>query len=168
MSTHSPFNLGEPLAFFVTWTTYGTWLPGDNRGWRRSGKPGAQAPNPFFAEMARSLMKETEFTLSPEDRLLVEVTIRQHCAIRRWALHAVNARTNHVHVVVTAPGYKPEKVRDQFKAWCTRRLKEMGAGRTRFWTEGGDCRQIDDEASLENAVVYVLEAQDRKGRDEIP
>ena len=23
----------DPLAFFITWTTYGTWLPGDDRGW---------------------------------------------------------------------------------------------------------------------------------------
>jgi hypothetical protein len=23
----------EPLAYFFTWSTYGTWLPGDERGW---------------------------------------------------------------------------------------------------------------------------------------
>ena len=23
----------EPLAYFLTWATYGTWLPGDERGW---------------------------------------------------------------------------------------------------------------------------------------
>jgi hypothetical protein len=72
-------------------------------------------------------------------------------------------RTNHVHVVVTAADYRPETVRDQFKSWCTRRLKEAGATRTRFWTEGGSCRWINTEAALEAAVGYVLEAQDRKG-----
>jgi hypothetical protein len=25
--------LPEPLAYFLTWPTYGTWLPGDERGW---------------------------------------------------------------------------------------------------------------------------------------
>jgi len=30
--------LPEPLAYFLTWTTYGTWLPGDERGWVR--RPG--------------------------------------------------------------------------------------------------------------------------------
>jgi hypothetical protein len=25
-------NRDEPLAYFLTWTTYGTWLPGDERG----------------------------------------------------------------------------------------------------------------------------------------
>ena len=23
----------EPIAYFLTWTTYGSWLPGDQRGW---------------------------------------------------------------------------------------------------------------------------------------
>ena len=26
------FNTDEPIAYFITWTTYGTWLPGDERG----------------------------------------------------------------------------------------------------------------------------------------
>jgi REP element-mobilizing transposase RayT len=55
----------------------------------------------------------------------VEDTIHDHCRIRGWHLHAVNCRTNHAHVVVTAPDRDPEEVMDQFKAWCTRRLKEM-------------------------------------------
>jgi hypothetical protein len=27
-----PYRSG-PMAFFLTWTTYGSWLPGDDRGW---------------------------------------------------------------------------------------------------------------------------------------
>lgn len=29
--------MSEPLAYFITWTTYGTWLPGDPRGWVKEG-----------------------------------------------------------------------------------------------------------------------------------
>ncbi len=91
------------------------------------------------------------------------MTIRDHCRVRNWHLHASNARSNHVHVVVTAAGYQPETARDQFNSWCTRRLKEAGAARTRFWTEGGSCRWINDEGDLEAALSYVIDAQDRKG-----
>ena len=35
MGENFSFNTGEPLAYFLTWTTYGTWLPGDERGWSR-------------------------------------------------------------------------------------------------------------------------------------
>jgi hypothetical protein len=69
-------------------------------------------------------------------------------------------------VVVTAPGYDPEDVMDQFKAWCTRRLKEhqRTAGtqkiRENWWTQRGSKRRLYDEASLEAAIRYVLEQQD--------
>ena len=107
-------------------------------------------------------MKELPFTLSAASRALVERTIREHCVVRGWQLHAVNVRTNHVHVVVTATGYAPEVVREQFKSWCTRRLKGIEPRRSRFWTEGGSSRWINLESELEAAVVYVVEAQDRK------
>jgi Transposase IS200 like len=160
------FNLGEPLAYFLTWTTYGTWLRGDSRGWNRKHQAETHPANPLFVEMARSEMKEPEFRLSVDHRRIVEETIRDHCRIRAWHLHAVNARSNHVHVVVTAAGYQPETVRDQFKAWCTRRLKEAGVTRTRFWTEGGSRRWINHENELGGAILYVIESQDRKGTEE--
>ena len=112
-------------------------------------------------------MTEPPFYLSPSHRQIVTDTIQKHCDIRKWMLHAVNARTSHVHVVVTAPGYEPETVRDQFKAWCTRKLKAAGENRTNFWTERGSCRWINHEDDLESAVVYVVDAQDREGRDAI-
>lgn len=160
----SPHN-GDSLAFFLTWTTYGTWLPGDDRGWSHKSRSGSQPPNSLFAEVARSRMKEPEFFLSEGHRRLVEGTIREHCEIRGWHLHAVNARTNHVHVVVTASGYRPQIVRDQFKSWCTRRLKVAVPTRSCFWTEGACCRLIETEKELEDAVLYVVEAQDDKYKD---
>jgi len=161
--TNGSFNTGEPLAYFLTWTTYGTWLPGDERGWNRKGMPDAQEPSEMLVESAEGKMKEMAFRLTEQQRGIVEETIRKHCEIRTWHHHVVNARSNHVHVVVTAPGYRPEIVRDQFKAWCTRKLKEAGETRTCFWTEGASCRWINTEEDLEAAIIYVREAQDRKG-----
>ena len=85
--------MGEPLAYFLTWTTYGTWLPGDERGW--VAKPGQfQAPNVDTKRAAQRLMTESELTLDVEQRRLVEDTIAAHCRIRGWHLHAVNAARN--------------------------------------------------------------------------
>src|SRR5262249_35260162 len=97
--SRNTFNLGEPVAYFLTWTTYGTWLPGDERGWNRKGEADIQPANPLFVEMARSRMKEPAFRLSAGDRQIVEGTIRDHCRVRTWHLHAVNVCSNHVHVV---------------------------------------------------------------------
>ena len=166
MTRHSSFNADEPLAYMLTWTTYGTWLPGDERGWNRRGKPEIQPPSALFVEMARSRMKEPAFHLLPAHRRIVEETIRNHCEIRGWRLHAINVRTNHVHAVLTAPGYHPATAREQLKSWCTRKLKHAGVRRNRCWTEGGSCRWINQEDDLETAITYVVEAQDRKGAEE--
>jgi len=156
----------DPLAYFLTWTTYGSWLPGDQRGW--VDKPGEfLAPDASLAGLAAELMTEPALTLSDEQRRIVEDTIRDHCRIRGWHLHAVNARTQHVHVVVTAPGRAPEDVMDQFKAWCTRRLKDRersrgvaaAAVRRNWWTQRGSQRWLNKNDDLHAAIAYVLEGQ---------
>lgn len=157
--------LPDPLAFFLTWTTYGTWLPGDERGWVKQGA-GFQRPDPERKFQAELCMTEEACILAPDQRRVVEETIAEHCRIRGWKLHAVNCRTMHVHVVVTADR-DPEVVRDQFKAWCTRKLKALQQShssfkqrlRRKWWTERGSERYLNDEESLEAAIHYVLEAQ---------
>ena len=57
----------NPLGFFLTWTTYGTWLPGDERGWVRRGG-GLQAANPARKKAAQERMTESPCTLDIEQR----------------------------------------------------------------------------------------------------
>jgi REP element-mobilizing transposase RayT len=155
------------LAYFITWTTYGTWLPGDARGWVKRGAWGVHPPDPELERQAHELMVEMTVVLTPAQRTLVEQTIRDHCRIRRWTLHAVNARTNHVHLVVTADR-GPDEVMGQFKAWCSRKLSDQAgleravarkAGRRRWFTEGGDKQKIESEEHLRNIIQYVMERQ---------
>src|SRR5688572_13990414 len=88
----------EPLAYFLTWTTYGTWLPGDARGWVPDGGGDIRPPDPEREVAARRRMTEPPVKLSQDQRRIVCETIAEHCRVRSWCLHAVNARTNHVHV----------------------------------------------------------------------
>ncbi len=153
------FNTGEPIAYFITWTTYGTWQPGDDRGWWRKGDGIRHAANELVEKIATSDRKESVFLLGVGDRSIVDSTITRHCAIRDWTLHAVNVRSNHVHVVLSSQGYRPETVRDQLKAWSTRKLQPNNPNRKRFWTEGASCRWINHENDLEAAIIYTVEAQ---------
>ncbi|HEV2949406.1 MAG TPA: transposase [Gemmataceae bacterium] len=112
-------------------------------------------------------MRESAVVLTSEQRNLVEQTIRDHCHIRRWILHALNVRSNHLHIVVGA-SFDPDEMIGQFKAWCSRKLSDAAdlttpvgrkAGRRRWWTEGGGTKIIHDEEHLRNAIEYVLEKQ---------
>ena len=154
----------EPLAFFITWTVYGTFLQGDERGWRKW-KKSPQPPQPRLALWRSERLKHDILLLNDAQRHGVSGEITRLCQWRNWTQWAVNARTNHVHVVVHAPGLAGSKVRDQFKANCTRVLRERWFEfRDRpVWTEGGDWECINNENDLEQVVLYVAEAQDRKG-----
>jgi len=158
-------NSDEPLAFFITWTVYGTFLQGDERGWRRR-RQGEQPPQPGLAQWRRQRLKHDVIRLSPEQRETVEQEIKRHCDHRGWRLWEVNARTTHVHAVVTAIGKSGKAVRDQLKANCTRGLREHWPEfrNRQVWTEGGDWECINSDDDLETVCIYVREAQDRMDR----
>ena len=93
----------RPIAFFITWTTYGTWLQGDDRGsiLGRGGKqPRMIAPRRGLAQANHKGLKHEPVLFSESQRRIVEDTIRSHCEFKSWRLYAVAVRTNHVHVVV--------------------------------------------------------------------
>ena len=157
--------MNEPITSLITWTTYGTWLPGDMRGWRNR-TAGEQFPRPLLEQWCREQMTGGSVLLTIADRQTVEDACREHCDFRKWLLFAVSARSNHVHVVVAADE-KPQKVRGQLKANCTRRLRNQETPLVveRTWTRGGDCSILIGDDDIETAVFYVNEGQDRKELD---
>ena len=162
-------NNDEPLACFITWTVYGTFLQGDIRGWRKRRK-GEQLPQPRLAEWRRERLKHSIELLDEEQRCSVSCQIERLCEFRGWKLWAHDTRTNHVHVVATDAGYAGSKVRDQLKANCTRVLREQWPEFVDrpVWTVGGDWQCINSEEELEQVILYVSEAQDRKGIEHDP
>lgn len=152
----------EPLAFFITWTVYGTFLQGDRRWWR-SKASGSRPPQPLLVQWHRDRLAHDILLLSERDRVNVHTAIQQHCEFRQWRLWIANARSNHVHVVVTAFGFAGDVVRDQLKANCTRILRQENpqfVGRP-VWTVRGDWQCVNSDDDLEQAILYAGEAQDR-------
>jgi REP element-mobilizing transposase RayT len=151
---------GDPIAYFLTWATYGTWLPGDSRGWVEY-RRGWQLPDPIRELEAKARMTEGACLLTPEQRRAVEAQIAETCVHRGWTLHAVNCRSNHVHTVVTAVGMHPKRIRSDLKAWATRMLKaSFDASRENWWAERGSTRYLNRDEDLEAAVLYVREGQE--------
>jgi REP element-mobilizing transposase RayT len=87
-------------------------------------------------------------------RVVVESAIREVCEYRNYGLLAVNARTNHVHSVVTA-ACKPEHMMDTFKAYATRRLREAGLldPHIKPWARHGSTPYLWTEEAVENPSI---------------
>jgi len=110
----------------------------------------------------RERMVDRPYVLCDLGRGIVERVMREHAAVRRWEIHAINVRTNHVHVVVDCRGsHTPELAMQQFKSWATRRLVEAGLAERdqKLWTDHGSTRYLNDSDSLMSAIEYVSNRQ---------
>jgi REP element-mobilizing transposase RayT len=107
-------------------------------------------------------MNEDACILNLPQRTAVNLQVRETCDYRGWTLHAVNCRSNHMHIVVTAPNTSSRKVRIDLKAWATRRLKKFDPSRDNWWAERGSIRWLFDAEGLEATIFYTLDGQDGK------
>ena len=116
--------------------------------------------NARWRDDARDRMSGEPLVLDSISRHIVSEVIRTSCLERGWWLHAVNARTNHVQVVVTA-SVAPELMTGTFKARSTLRLRERRrvGPEQRVWSRQGSHRYLWTDADLDAAVRYVLEGQ---------
>ena len=157
--------MSDPLAYFLTWTTSGTWLHGDERGsWDHvRNRPGEREvqPDAGLNRYRRFQLGDKVFVLdSPARREAVRGAIERTCVLRDWRIWALNVRTNHVHLVVTADR-RPEDVLSSLKAWATKALVASGlaAPGERIWTRHGSTRYLWSEADVAAAGTYVGEGQ---------
>ena len=155
-----------PLAYLLTFRTYGTWLHGDERGSvdTHKGKNvyGAPdiAPNPDLKNIMQGKMKNSAVLLDLTQRIAVEEVIKEFCENKSYQLHAVNVRSNHVHLVVSAQS-KPEPIINFLKSYSTRKLREknLASSETKIWSRGGSRRYLWKERSIALAIEYVLYGQ---------
>lgn len=154
-----------PLAYLITFRTFGTWLHGDERTSIQREHDGRRRtslvdPNHPLEEAMRNQLSQSPMILTPEQRSIVEASIRETCEVRRYGLHAVNIRTNHGHSVISA-AVKPEKIVIDLKAYSTRHLREAGefCPDDRIWARGASTRYLWKPRHVEAAVDYVLYSQ---------
>lgn len=105
-------------------------------------------------------LKTAAVLLNRGQRAIVEAAIREVCQYRNWVLHAVSARMNHVHSVVSARR-APEDVMNNFKSYATRKLREAGAlpQNVRPWARHGSTPYLWTEEQVARAVDYVVNGQ---------
>lgn len=151
----------DPLAYLLTFTTYGTWLHGDERGSYLRGRGDLPTvpvpPDRLFRQHNHDRLEHTPVNLDPKARRVTRVAIEGYCAIKGWHLHAIHVRTNHVHVVV-APAENSSRMLNGIKARATRELRESGlfAPDRPVWTSRGSKRRLYTRDALADAVRYVL------------
>src|SRR3990167_723954 len=152
-----------PLAYFITLTTYGTWLHGDHRGsvdrlWHHTFDTPRIAPN---AKLYVCMQEETRYrtvVFNQHQRQIVMKAMQNTCHYYQWHLYAIHVRSNHVHIIVSAKD-KPEKVMNQLKAYASRSLNQINPVKQKYWVRHGSTRYIWSESFLFPAMQYVIDQQ---------
>jgi REP element-mobilizing transposase RayT len=154
-----------PLAYLLTFRTFGTWLHGDvrwsvNRSPRSAKESRLIPPNKPLHDAMVEEMDQPPFILSAPQRKTVEAAIAEVCQNRGYGLKAVNARTNHTHSVVAAQ-VKPERIVNSFKAYSTRKLRDVGLVKpeVKIWARGRSRRYLWKPRNVIAAIDYVLYSQ---------
>lgn len=155
----------SPLAYLITFRTYGTWLHGDERGatdryHNTFGGPHIP-PNSALRDQHLKKLKSEPFLMNTKQRTLVIAALKEVCIYRAWTLYVLNVRTNHAHIVVANNGALPESILRDFKAYSTRALKSAGEWKHSHspWADSGSKRYLWTEASIVNASDYVQNGQ---------
>ena len=112
---------------FVTTTSYGSWLPGDVRGYVRRGVilPGDSE----LLEMSRRLMKGSPVRFSTAECDLLFAALVEACAEFEYRLSDVAIESWHLHMLLFHGDDKVETVMGRLKTRMRQRL-----ARGRIWT----------------------------------
>jgi len=147
------------VAYHITWTCYGQWLPGDERGYvdrehRTPGTPYAEW-DPRAVSAAANAMREAPCWLGDPERRLAAEGIRSACAKQRWGLLALNVQPDHVHALVEAQGVTGKHAMRVLKAFATRELRAASPSGRQWWTKGGKVELVQNGTHIATVARYV-------------
>jgi len=164
----APPDPGSP-AWLLTWTTYGSWLPGDERGFvsraprqdgahdiRSDPKTPYDADQPDLEEAAKSRMSGPGVTLDSDHARVAAEAMIETAHTHHINLIAFSIMADHVHLLCQARQDGSELL-NLFKGVCSRRLSQyfsLGSS-PRWWTKSGSKQYIKMGIDLSGAIEYV-------------
>lgn len=157
--------------WLLTSTTYGTWLPGDRRGFvgpfrNASGNrvihhlPGEPYDRdmPALELAARRRLRGPPVHLTRPQAETLLAQFQQTAEYRHWLLVAAAIMNWHFHLVVGVEGDpEPERVLGDFKAYGSRVLNRCWGtpSSDTWWTTSGSKRKLANQFAVAAAVRYV-------------
>lgn len=161
--------MGRPW-FHVMWSTYGTWLPGDERGFRSRGhkihSSGTYKNPPPAGEHAGLLAYSRrvvggEVVLSPDLRARALAAVLEKADMCGFEVECFAVAAAHVHGLIRLERETCERDVGRLKRHSSLALRDVLPGTVR----GGGCdpRVIRDEEPFGSTVTYILDHARKEG-----
>jgi REP element-mobilizing transposase RayT len=142
----------KTLGYMLTWTTYGTWLQGDERRYVKDCE--ILPANIPLANTNKEQLTKDPVILTMSQRKVIEIAFRARANEIGQKIYAISVGSRHVHVVLDYTTTDLGLIARYYKMAGQTALRDSGfAGR--LWTKGFDKRFCFDENSLRNRIYYV-------------
>jgi REP element-mobilizing transposase RayT len=144
--------MAKTIGYMVTWTTYGSWLQGDERKYSKDGE--ILPPNEELADANSKALTKDVVQLSFNQRRIAEEAIRQKAIQFGQRIYALSVCAKHVHLVAE---YIPRPIGivvQRYKSCAVRALRKEGL-QGRVWTAGFNKRYCFDANTLQVKINYV-------------
>jgi hypothetical protein len=164
-------NRDDTFALLISWTCYGTWLPGDARGYVSNTllpgggfEPKQNVPHtPCAADdkvghaKARQIQSQPTVRLSRSFARAAAEAMVAAAAERGWFISRAAIMANHAHIVITScPDHGPT-VRRVLKGVSQAAMNRTVGGPRRWWTAGGSDRYKHGGAAVEATIGNVAD-----------
>ena len=156
-----------PLAYHITWGTYGTRLHGDDRGtvdrsMNQHGDP-IIGLDSEWQRIETSLLRFPRRVLTRQQREFIEATIPDICVRGKWEFISTAAAADHVHNVLRAQA-DGKDVRKWLKRWVSEAPSERYPLETEqvWWAECGSVKWVWMQDYFDRVVNYVEQQKTRR------
>lgn len=153
--------------YFLTCTTHGTWLHGDERGsYNKFGE--FIPPDELLQQSMKDKLNAPPFYLSDSMREIVRAAFVEVAENKSWTIHRMAVQHNHFHIAISADTDDPRKVFNALKSKATMRLRKAKEITADFspWTTKGNCQTITTNVQL-TKVCHYIENHNVPATDEI-
>jgi len=149
--------MSKTVGYMITFTTYGSWLPGDKRRYVRHGK--VLDGNEKIYKHAEKIQKTKTIKLNAKEKAIVRQAIIEEVEKIGQKLEAISVCSNHVHLVVRWSYHPVGEIVSRYKNAAMFALGN-NSKTGRIWTRGYDRRFCFTEDELTARIQYVKRHKD--------
>jgi REP element-mobilizing transposase RayT len=144
--------MAKTVGYMVTWTTYGTWLQGDAKGFVTNGE--VRGENIALKKSNVGKLRGMAVRLSRREKEIVRNAIIEATKRFEQKILAIAVYSNHVHIVCEYVDVPINVIVGYYKNAGRVALQKNGF-EGRVWTKGFDKRFCFSEKDLRARVDYV-------------
>ena len=140
------------VGYMITWTTYGSWLQGEDKGFVKDGE--IRGENIALKTDCEKKLKSLPVPLRRKEKEIVRKAILEAAKRFKQNILSIAVCSNHVHIVCEYVEVPIGVVVGYYKN-AGRKVLQKSGFIGRVWMRGYDKRYCFDEESLRARVEYV-------------